>query len=76
MHDGRAGRRDRLYKLVSEEYLTQTIDGQKYSFQTNPSVEQSIKVERISDYCTVQYTRLKCAFSEPRTAMYFTLGHY
>ena len=38
------------FKLASEEYLTQTIDGQKYSFKTNPSLEQSIKIERISDY--------------------------
>ena len=38
------------FKLASEEYLTQTINGQKYSFKTNPSLEQSIKVERISDY--------------------------
>ena len=35
------------FKLASEEYLTQTINGQKYSFKTNPSLEQSIKVERI-----------------------------
>eukprot|EP00946_MAST-07B_sp_MAST-7B-sp1_P001372 g1372.t1 len=38
------------FKLASEEYLTQTIDGQKYSFKTNPSLEQSITIERISDY--------------------------
>ena len=38
------------FKLASEEYLTQTIDGQTYSFKTNPKLEQSIKIEVISDY--------------------------